>query len=131
MSGVVIMHIEEALVSHIKANGISRIYPLVLPQKVSYPAVTYQKIAGTFEHSMGGDSGFSYPDYQFVCFAKTYHEAKETAKTLRLCLQNLRIMVDDIYIQAVLIENEIDDYEEDTEIYSVILEFRVFFQNQI
>ena len=47
------MYIEEALVSHIKANGISRIYPLVLPQKATFPAVTYQKIAGTFEHSMG------------------------------------------------------------------------------
>ena len=46
-------------------------------------------------------------------------------------MQNLRIMIDDIYIQAVLIENEIDDYEEDTEIYSVILELRVFFQDQI
>jgi len=125
------MYIEEALVSHIKANGISRIYPLVLPQKATFPAVTYQKIAGTFEHSMGGDSGFAYPDYQIVCYAKTYTEVKETAKTLRLSLQNLRIMIDDIYIQAVLIENEIDDYEEDTEIYSVILELRVFFQDQI
>jgi len=125
------MHLEEALVSHIKANGISRIYPLVLPRKVIYPAVTYQKIAGEFEHSMGGDGGFAYPDYQMSCFAKTYHEAKEIAKTLRLCLQNLQIMLDDIYIQAVLIENEIDDYEEDTDIYSVILEIRVFFQEQI
>ena len=61
------MYIEEALVSHIKANGVSRIYPLVLPQKVIYPAVTYQKIAGEYVHSMGGDSGFAYPDYQFVC----------------------------------------------------------------
>jgi len=125
------MHIEEALVSHIKANGISRIYPLVLPQKVTYPAVTYQKIAGTFEHSMGGDSGFAYPDYQISCFAKTYKEAKDTATTIRICLRNLMLMVDDIYIQALLIENEIDDYEYETEIYSVILEFRVFFQDQI
>ena len=125
------MHIEEALVSHIKANGISRIYPLVLPQKVTYPAVTYQKIAGTFEHSMGGDSGFAYPDYQISCFAKTYKEAKDTATTIRICLRNLMLMVDDIYIQALLIENEIDDYEYETEIYSVILEFRVFFQEQI
>ena len=125
------MHIEEALVNHIKANGISRIYPLVLPQKVTYPAVTYQKIAGEFEHSMGGDSGFAYPDYQISCFAKTYKEAKDTATTIRICLRNLMLMVDDIYIQALLIENEIDDYEYETEIYSVILEFRVFFQDQI
>ena len=125
------MYIEEALVSHIKANSISRIYPLVLPQKAIFPAVTYQKIAGTFEHSMGGDSGFAYPDYQFVCYAKTYTKVKETAKTLRLLLQNLSIVIGEINIQAVLIENEIDDYEENTELYSVILEFRVFFQDQI
>ena len=119
------------MVSHIKANGISRIYPLVLPRKVTYPAVTYQKIAGEFEHSLGGDSGFAYPDYQISCFAKTYHEAKETAKTLRCCLQNLSAVINGIHIQAILIENETDDYEEDADIYSVILEFRVFFQDQI
>jgi len=125
------MHIEEALVSHIKANGISRIYPLVLPQKVIYPAVTYQKIAGTFEHSMGGDTGFAYPDYQFVCYAKTYTEVKETAKILRLLLQNLSAVIGEINIQAVLIENEIDDYEYETELYSVLLEFRIFYTDKI
>jgi len=125
------MYIEEALVSHIKANGISRIYPLVLPQKATFPAVTYQKIAGTFEHSMGGDSGFAYPDYQFVCYAKTYTEVKETAKILRLLLQNLSAVIGEINIQAVLIENEIDDYEYETELYSVLLEFRIFYTDKI
>ena len=125
------MHIEEILVSYIKANGISRIYPLVLPQKITLPALTYQKIAGTFEHSMGGDSGFAYPDYQIVCYAKTYTEVKETAKTLRLLLQNLSIVIGEINIQAVLLENEIDDYEEQTELYSVLLEFRIFYNDKV
>jgi len=125
------MYIEEALVSHIKANGISKIYPLVLPQKVTYPVLTYQKIAGEFEHSMGGDSGFAYPDYQFAVYAKTYAEAKETAKTLRCCLQNLSAVINGIHIQAILIENETDDFEEDTDIYSVILEFRVFYKDSL
>jgi len=125
------MYLEEAMVSHIKANGISRIYPLILPQKATFPAVTYQKIAGSWEHSMGGDSGFASPDYQFTCYAKTYPEAKETATALRLIMQNLSAVINGIYIQAVLIENETDDYENDTELYSVLLEFRVFYQDEI
>lgn len=125
------MYIEEALISHIKANGISRIYPLVLPQKVTYPAVTYQKIAGEWEHSMGGDSGFTSPDYQFNIYAKSYAEAKDTAKTLRLVLQNLSAEIGGMYIQAVLIENEFDDYEQETELYSVLIEFRIFYKDNI
>ena len=125
------MYIEEALVSHIKANGISRIYPLVLPQKATFPALTYQKIAGEYEHSMGGDSGFAYPDYQFVCYAKSYAQAKETADILRKCLQNLSAVINGVNIQAVLIENEIDDYEEQTELYSVLLEFRIFYNDKV
>lgn len=125
------MFIEEALVSHLKTKLSAKLYPLKLPQKVTYPAITYQKISGEWSHSMGGDSGYANPYYQFVSYAKTYAEVKQTAKQLRQTMQNLSGVFNGVYIQAVLIENEIEDYEDETLLYSVLQEYMIFYKDEI
>jgi hypothetical protein len=50
----------------------NRIYPMVLAQKATLPAIRYQRISGIPEHSHDGVSGFEVAVMQVDCYAETY-----------------------------------------------------------
>lgn len=65
---------------------------------------------------------------QFSCFAKSYKQAAETAKTIQGALQDFSGAMNGLTIGAVLLLDEVSDYEQDTGLYSVSLEFEFQFE---
>lgn len=129
------MKIEEALFSHLKSHaGLSalvgtRIYPQIMPQGVTMPAVTYQKISGPREYSHGGPSELAHPRFQLSCWAKNYSTAKDIAEQVRLALQAYRGTMGGaggVTVYGAFLENEIDLYESDTRLYHIPVDFSIW-----
>jgi len=110
------MTIEELLVARLTGYPAlaalvgNRVYPLVLPQNVALPAMTYQRISTLRVRSHSGPSGLAHPRFQFACWADSYAEAANVTRVLRLALDGFKLTPGG----AALSENEIDDYEAET-----------------
>lgn len=122
------MRLEEAVSSYLQPKLNDALYPFLLPQKSNLPAVVYFPVSVERLHSLKEDTGFVKQRLQFTCFGKTYKEALETAKIIQAELQNFSGAMSELTIGSVLLRQEITDYESDTEIYSVSLEFEFQFE---
>lgn len=122
------MRLEEAVSDYLQPKLNNRLFPFLLPQKCSLPAVVYLPISVERLHSLLADTGFVKQRLQFSCFGKSYKEAVQTAKTIQTELQNFSGAMSGLSIGSVLLMEEITDYEQDTDIYSVSLEFEFQFE---
>lgn len=93
----------------------TRCYPLRLPQKPVLPAVVYQRISSS---GRAGTSDRRVVRYQFSCWASTYAGVKALAEQVRDALEYYA----DATIRLGRVVNEIDDFDEGTELQRVILD---------
>jgi len=105
----------------------ARIYPLVLPQSPTLPAVVYQRISGPRVHAIGSGSFLASPRIQWSCWATTYAGAKVVADELRAALDGVLGSMndyDDPDAQWMAQEvNDLDDYDPITGHFRVIVDF--------
>lgn len=76
-----------------------RVYPEVLPELPTLPAMVAQEISRVPGYSHSGDSGLDEVLMQFSCWGNSPLEAKQVADALRLALGRK------MYWQAAFIEN--------------------------
>lgn len=123
--------IEDALYSHLSGHAgltalvSARIYPMVLPQNPSYPAVTYKKISGPRETSKAGPSGTVRARMQIDCWAESYAAAKQVAKQVRLAMATFSGLIADVTINKTTQQNDLDVYEPEDSVYHDSLDFIV------
>jgi hypothetical protein len=60
-----------------------RVYPVVAPQNVAYPCITWQRISRTDVRSLQGPSGYADVRVQVDCWALTYTAVRQLAKAAR------------------------------------------------
>ncbi len=88
--------LEEDLETYLRANaGLAnvvgqKVFPMIVPDDESYPALTYQVISRQNEHSLTGASGLEYPRIQFGCWARDYAVAKRVRNALVDCMDGFR-----------------------------------------
>ena len=117
------MRLEQAINQYLQAKLNNRLYPQVLPQKVDLPAVAYTSVSIERLHALQKDTGFAKHRIQFACYANSFKQAVETAEKIRKEIQGFIGDMAGIYIGGVLILSETSDYEENTGLYCVRLEF--------
>ena len=116
------MLIEERLRDHLAADsGLSgtigtRIFPLLMPQEPTLPALVYTRISGPRDNTHDGPSGLVSTRIQISCWATSYKTAKQTADLVRLALADF---------EKSTLDNELDFYEPDTKLFSVPLDFMI------
>ncbi len=121
--------IEEGLKTFLEAQTAitnlvgSRIYPLILPQKPAYPALTYARVSGLRLHNFGGVAGRGWPRFTVSLWAETYAAAKALAEKTRQALDGHRGALGSAAGVAVSIENEIDFYEGEAKVYRVLQDY--------
>ena len=78
------MSIESALFAHLTADGSAtaaiagnRVYPLLIPEDVSMPAVAYQRVGGGAEFDNNGANGFRRAQMQITCQGAGWEDAPE------------------------------------------------------
>ena len=119
---------EEALVNEIKS--IVKIFPLFAQQGTATPYSTYRLITDERERTLNENhTGNIEEVYQIDIFDKTY----SSVKTLKTSVINklkaiARTTISSVYIQDLAIMNTFTMYEDDTQIYRAMIEFKVFYK---
>ena len=106
----------------------SRIYPLVLPQNVVYPAATYQRIGPTNRFpAFGGDANAVEATIQVDIYdkrAKGYRDLTMLAQSVRAALQR-QSNADAI---DMFLDTERDEYEAETDLLRKSYDVRVWYR---
>jgi len=114
--------VESEIVTLLAADGgvsalvVARIYPLILPQDPTLPAITYARVTTSRIYSSEGYSNLDNAMIQVDCWASTYAGAKALGTAV------LSAMDGSSTFSAVLID-ERDMFEDDVEIYRVSMDF--------
>jgi len=105
----------------------TRIYPLIMPQGVTHPAVTYQRISSTRESCMVDDDGIVRARFQVTTWAATFASARAVIDQVRLALQRWSTSgVQDTYIIG-----EYDLYDEAALIFGAAIDAEVVYEEVI
>lgn len=103
-----------------------RIYILKLPQKPTLPAITYYRVSNLRHH----DIDVSYPRFQFDSWASSYEEVRNVANEIRKALQREKGLWNGIKVIQVVYLNEVEMYENDTEIYHIATDFQILYREE-
>jgi hypothetical protein len=93
-----------------------RVYPVLMPQGVTMPAIRYQRVGVVPTSSLDGDSGKDLVRFQIDCFAGTYAAVKALAVEVRAALTAI----------GALFVSDIDGYEDDTKLYRETLDYSIW-----
>lgn len=108
--------IESALVSLLKADSTvaslvsTRIYPVVVPQGATLPAIAQSKVSGPRVHAHDGVQQLATPTIQWECKGSTYASAKAVATAVRGAVDGYTGTIGGVTIQAIYVRNEIDGF---------------------
>jgi hypothetical protein len=102
----------------------NRIYPMVLPQKATLPAIRYQKITGVPEHSHDGVSGFEVAiPCRWIAMPRPISVRSRCAMRLQAGLDGFNNTSPAAF--AILLQNDFDAYEEAPRTFRKQLDFQV------
>jgi hypothetical protein len=102
----------------------TRIYPLIMPQGATYPAVTYQRISTEPREScMVADCGIARARIQVTAWAEAFSAAKAIADQVRQALQRWTTTG----IQGPFIIGEYDLYDEEALKYGAAIDAEVVY----
>lgn len=100
----------------------ARFYPMVLPQTPTLPAMVWARISGPREYSHSGDSQLAFSRYQFTSWSADLAEARQVAQALISAMSGYSGPMGNEIVYAAFVENDIDDYDQETGLYSVIVD---------
>lgn len=100
----------------IKALINERVYPMVAPQNVVKPYLTYQVISKINLQCMGGKIYRGNYRMQIDCFSLTYSNVKAISEAVKNALIGFMTSSD---------INIIDDYEDETKLFRQIIDFKI------
>lgn len=97
----------------------TRIYPVILPQNVDYPAISYQRVGNAPRPTLEDGVGLQNPRFQIDAWAESADGARALA-TAVIAAMSAATSVDAIFLS----DNDI--YESDLEIFRVSVDFSVW-----
>lgn len=98
----------------------TRVYPMMLPQGPTFPAVVYQRISTVPDMLVDGP-GFAPIRMQLSMWATTFGGARTLADAVVTALHGYH--GGELRLSRLI--NLLDDYEPDTKLFRVIADFRV------
>lgn len=126
------MALEAALYTRLTAHAgtsaivSTRVYPNVLPQRATLPAVTYRRISTNRPPAMGADSGVAEVRMQVDSWADSYSGVKALQAQVRSALQRYNATVGSEVILDAFIVNEMDLYEPEKNVHRVLTDFTIW-----
>ncbi len=110
-----------ALIDHAGLYALisMRVYPLVLPESCTKPAVVMQRISpgGDF-NTLDGVSDTERPRFQFSCYAHDYSDAKDVAFQLKAALKESALKVS--------CYGDVDMFDNDQKLYRITVDFHIW-----
>jgi len=115
--GIAAFLIADATIHAVVAD---RIYPMMMPQNVTLPCLTYQRISTPriITHDSSGATGdLTNPRFQFDAWGATQKSTKLISDALRAVLHGKTGAMGGVTIRAALADNEAPDFDPDSELY--------------
>ena len=125
------MNIEESLYTALVAAGTAagaRVYPQLLPQNPTFPAITYSRIASRREYAHGGTTAINDILFQVSCWGATYTAAKALSAQVQAALAGFTGLLGGPageYVGKSLVVDEADLYDPETGIFHVPVSFSI------
>ena len=107
-------YIESALITLLASDDTvvglvsTRMYPNIVPQKASMPAISYQNISGFRGHVIAGPDSTVNSRYQINCWGSSYLSAKDVSDAVREKLDGYNGTTDTVVIQSIQLIDEGD-----------------------
>lgn len=98
------------------------IFPSVIPQQATYPAIAYSKDQTRFHDSYDGRNGLTTTQFQIDCYGHTAADAETLAGAVKTALIEYRTYP----INRIRIDNEMTLFEPETELHRVLLQFTIW-----
>jgi len=114
----------------ITALAGNRIYPQILPQNPTLPAITYFRVSTTKPYAQSNSVNIAQARLQISCWAETYSVMKSLVEAVRKSLDGFSGVVNGIQITSYL-NTCYDLYDDDTGIYHGIVDFKIFYEEAI
>lgn len=114
--------IESKIYSHLSTTTAltaivsTRIYPLILPQEPTYPAIAYSRLTADRLYSLGGYLGWEHPMMTIDIYTETYKQAKELTTSIQTAMNAATAF-------SSLLVSDVDYYEPDMNVYRVVMDF--------
>lgn len=101
----------------------TRVYPDVLPQGVTYPAIRYARISTPRYRDFSGPAGRARPRFQIDCYGTGKADVLSLAAAVRAVLDGYAGTSATVRIDASAAEDEGGSYEDDVEVYRERIDF--------
>lgn len=104
----------------------TRLYPAILPQNPTYPALTYFLVSNGRQATYTG-AGLKHPRYQFDAFAETYGAAAELIDAVKQFMPTTSATWGSTLVSCATQEDERDlPWEDDPEIYRRMIDYKLW-----
>lgn len=115
------MNIETSIYAALSGLANGRVYPLVAPEKVTFPCIVYSRISSTPENTLDGGATIDLVRIQVDTYANTYSAAKVLAGSVRSALENSNV--------KATLQTDQDLFEPDLKVYRVSQDYYVWQSN--
>jgi hypothetical protein len=121
--------------SAVAAIAGTRVFPGVIPQRSTFPAVAYSQITAQRTSVMGSDTGTVRATWQVDCYAITYADARRLASEVRKSLERKAgsfgsSVIAARTIQAIFVEADTDLFEDETQLHRVSTDYVIWYQEE-
>lgn len=109
----------------------TRVFPVTLPQNITYPCVSYQIISAQRRSVFGRDTGDVRARIQIDSWGEKVASAagaRVTAEAVRGALQRWSGASADVTISAIFLEDERHEYDDKTGLYRVSQDYFVWYK---
>ena len=102
----------------VSALVVARVYPLLMPQGATLPAIVYSRVASVPHDDLELTQNHERVRVQLDCWASSYSGAKTLAAAVRTAMQTTPV-----FGQLLM---ELDDYDQDEKLFRVIQDYNIW-----
>jgi hypothetical protein len=109
----------------------TRIYPVILPQNATFPAVSFRAEEHDLNESFSGQNGLTESFYMLDAWGSTYEAARDLADAIRTTLKNHSGSFGGAIVQRVtLTSGPIPVYEDEVEAFRLTQIFSIWHKEE-
>lgn len=118
------------IINIIGSGENARLYPIFLPQNITFPALHFSRVNTDRIYSMSGPSCLASALFQIESYSnKTAEEVKNLSEVVRKVLEGFRGVVGNMNILAIFLESDtsLNSFTEQTNIFRYTQDFEIHY----
>ena len=109
----------------------ARLFPLKIPQNVTYPCIRYTRVSGPLELAHDGPVNLGHPRYQFDVYDPLHDVAWQVARQLEFALHGYSGAMGTVAVGASIVEDMREDYNDQLDVYRVMVDAILWHEKEV